>query len=339
MSFSLVRVKRKISCVPCRKKKVSCDGETPCQRCSNRKTPEECLYVKPGQAGRPPKNAVINKLILNRTHNNSNLNNLRSQFIFETIGYVKPTESVFINDDSSKNLCYFINTLFNNDEAIMQLAVVRVSKAIPFLPDIKITSLEDVYLWTTSENLNVLINRLSAVPLDNFTFVDAISAAVFQDMALKYFSEPQLRAPLGNPLTMMPSEQAVQLIHTFFIVSPHAIILNKSLLLQGYWTDSMDPVLLSVVYGTTIYMSKMLEGRPLGLWEAVDDEHRNVYLDYAYSLIQKSSSEVSFAKYQAVVLLGLFEIVFGHTKRALSILVCHLPRTYGSKLTLFPSRL
>ncbi|KAI8341966.1 hypothetical protein BC941DRAFT_510048 [Chlamydoabsidia padenii] len=322
MSLSLVRVKRKISCVSCRKRKVQCCGEHPCQRCINRKTPDECTYVKPGQAGRPPKNAVINKLVLNRTNKNENNNtsNLCNQFIFETVGYVKPTNSVFINNDSTKNLCYFINTLFNNDDAIMQIAVVRVTKAIPFTPDIKLYNLLEIYSGATSEILNVMISRISALTLDNFYSIDAIAAAVFQYLAFRYFSEPPLFRHVGNPLTTLPSEHAVQLINMFFEVSPHSIILNKTLLLQGYWTDSMDPLMLCVVYGTTIYLSKSLEGRPMRIWEAVDDENRNVFLDYTYVLVQKSSSEVSLSKYQAMVLLGLFEVLFGHSKRGLSIL-------------------
>ncbi|KAI8339344.1 hypothetical protein BC941DRAFT_372316 [Chlamydoabsidia padenii] len=316
MSLSIVKAKRKVSCLSCRVKKVRCDGGHPCIRCVNRNAPEQCTYSKPGQLGRPPKNAVVNKLVLNRTRTTST--QLYREFIFENVGYGIPLDSKFLNNDSSKNLYYFVDTFFSAGEAIMQLAVVRITKAIPYLPDIKMYDLLEHYVWSTVESLNVLVNRISALTLENFYMFDAIAAAVFQDLALKFFSDPGPELPVGNPLSTLAPQQAVQLIEAFFCISPHSLLLNKSLLLQGYWTDVVDPLLLCVVYGTTMYFSKLLDGRPVGLWEAVTRDTRNPFLDYAYALIQKSSSEVTLAKYQAVALLGLFESVFGHVKRGMA---------------------
>ncbi|CAO3595706.1 unnamed protein product [Absidia cylindrospora] len=179
------------------------------------------------------------------------------------------------------------------------------------------TNLVDIHLFSIVDLLNVVLNRISALSLDSFSYYDSISASIFQDMALKFFSEPPPTLPSISPLSTLSPHQAVYLINMFFTVNPNSIILNQTLILQGYWTDSIDPLLLCVIYGTTTYMQKMVNGQPLGLWEAADQMLRNPFLEYAYILLQKSSSEISLEKYQAVVLLGCFEVVFGFPKRGL----------------------
>ncbi|ORZ22078.1 hypothetical protein BCR42DRAFT_162199 [Absidia repens] len=316
MTLSVVKSKRKVSCLPCRYRKVKCCGGHPCQRCILRKAPDDCTFLKPGQVGRRPRNAVVNKLVLNRSKQTTSGNQYK-EFIFENVCYSMPTDAIFINNDSSKNLYYFIHTLFNYDDAIMQLAVSRVTKALPYIPEVKMYELLDLHVYATVELLNVVVNRISALPLDSFSFFDSISASVFQDMALKFFSEPPPTLPSINPLSTLSPHKAVYLIDTFFTVNPNSILLNQTLILQGYWTDSIDPLLLCVILGTSTYMEKMTKGQPLGLWEASDQMIRNPFLEYAYILVQKSSSEVSLEKYQAVVLLGLFEMVFGFPKRGI----------------------
>ncbi|ORZ05828.1 hypothetical protein BCR42DRAFT_384341 [Absidia repens] len=326
MSLAIVKAKKKVSCVVCRLAKVKCCGGQPCQRCSSRKIQNQCTYLKPGQVGRPAKNSVINRLVHNRTKQLPS-NSFFTEFIFENVGYSIPSNSKFINDDSTKNLYYFIDTFFNHDEAIMQLAVIRITKAIPHLPDIKMYDLLDLFTWSFQDILNIVVSRLGTIPLDSFCYFDSIAAAVFQDLALKFFSEPFPEIPIGNPLSTLSSHQCVRLIEAFFSVSPHCILLNKTIILQGYWTESIDPLLLCVIYGTTTYMSKLLEGQPVGLWDAVTHDIRNPFLEYAYCLIQKSSSKVSLAKFQAIVILGLFESIFGFPKRGmanlgLAFLIC-----------------
>ncbi|CAO3595733.1 unnamed protein product [Absidia cylindrospora] len=290
------------------------------------KNQNQCTYLKPGQVGRPAKNSVINKLVHNRTKQLAS-DNFFTEFIFENVGYSIPSNSKFINDDSTKNLYHFIDTFFNNGEAIMQLAVIRVTKAIPHLPDIKMYDLLELFTWTFQDILNIVVSRLGTIPLDNFCYFDSIAAAVFQDLALKFFSEPFPEIPIGNPLSTLSSHQCVRLIEAFFSISPHCILLNKTIILQGYWTESIDPLLFCVIYGTTTYMLKLLEGQPVGLWDAVTHDIRNPFLDYAYCLVQKSSSKVSLAKFQAMVILGLFESIFGFPKRGmanlgLAFLIC-----------------
>ncbi|KAI8081405.1 uncharacterized protein BX664DRAFT_340324 [Halteromyces radiatus] len=319
-SLSVVKTKRKVSCLPCRLKKVKCDGEQPkpCQRCLRRNMGEQCTYVKTGQVGRPPKNAVVNKLILNRPRQHSKT--FCKEFIFENIAYSLPTDIKFFDNDKFMDLNNFIDSFRMKDEAIMQLAIVRLTKAIPCLPDIVMYDILELYSWAISEVVNVIVSKISIVTLENFGYFDSIAAAVFQDMALKFFSEPAPQIPIGNPLSTLSSQQAIHLIDTFFSISPHSILLNKTLILQGYWTDSLDPWLLCVIYGTTTYLTRLLDGQPVRLWEATNRDIRNPFLDYAYFMLQRSSSTVSFAKFQAATLLGLFESMFGHPKRGMRVL-------------------
>ncbi|CAO3595730.1 unnamed protein product [Absidia cylindrospora] len=328
MSLSIVKAKRKVSCVVCRLAKVKCCGGQPCQQCSSRRIQSQCTYLKPGQVGRPPSNAVLNRLVLNKTKQLQG-NKLYTEFIFENIGYTLPSNSKFINGDSTKNLYYFMDNFFNhdNDNAIMQLALMRVSKAIPHLPEVKMYDLLGLLTWSFQDILNLVISRLGTIPLATYHYLESISAAVFQDMALKFFSEPFPEIPIGNPLSLLSSHQSVRLIETFFHINPHCILLNKTIILQGYWIENIDPLLLCVIYGTTTYLSKLLEGQPVGLWDAVTHDIRNPFLEYAYCLVQKSSSKVSLAKFQAMVILGLFESIFGFPRRStanlgLAFLIC-----------------
>ncbi|ORZ22104.1 hypothetical protein BCR42DRAFT_344709 [Absidia repens] len=328
MSLSVVKSKKKVSCIVCRAAKVKCCGGQPCQRCASRRIQSQCTYLKPGQVGRPPSNAVQNRLVLKNIKQLQG-NNSYTEFIFENIGYTIPSDSKFINDDSTKNLYYFMDSFFNhdNDNAIMQLAVIRLANAIPHLPEIKIYDLLGMYTWSFQDILNIVVNRLGTIPLATYGYLYSISSALFQDLALKFFSEPFAEIPIGNPLSLLSSYQSIRLIEAFFRINPHCILLNKTIILQGYWIENIDPLLLCVIYGTTTYLSKLLDGQPVGLWDAVTRDIRNPFLEYAYCLVQKSSSKVSLAKFQAMVILGLFESLFGFPRRSmanigLAFLIC-----------------
>ncbi|CAO3636314.1 unnamed protein product [Cunninghamella echinulata] len=185
---------------------------------------------------------------------------------------------------------------------------------------IKMFDLIETYSWTACEIPNIFLTRFSSLSLGNANDYNSIASAVFQDLAYKFYVEPPLTNLLENPLLLISSQEAVRLIECFFCVHPASIILNKTLLLQAFWTDAVDTLLLSTIYGIATYLSKLLEGKPVGLWEASNSDQRNVYLDYAYFLLSKSSSEVNLSKFQAVVLLGLFESNFGFPKRGMAIL-------------------
>ncbi|KAG0171692.1 hypothetical protein DFQ30_000526 [Apophysomyces sp. BC1015] len=139
-----------------------------------------------------------------------------------------------------------------------------------------------------------------------------------------------------NPLNSLPSCTAVRLIECFFRVHPYSVLFNKTLLLQSYWTDTVDPLLLSVVFGTTTYKSQILEGKPVMFWHAGVRGNRNSFLDYAYYLLSKVSSEATLSRYQAVVLLALFELAFGYPKRGVALF--SLSYMIGTKLGVYESK-
>ncbi|CAO3630904.1 unnamed protein product [Mucor hiemalis] len=105
------------------------------------------------------------------------------------------------------------------------------------------------------------------------------------------------------------------------------------MLLQSYWTDKTDPLLLTVVYGTTIFKSQLLDGKPLELWDALNKKKRNPFLDYAHVLLSKATPEATPSRYQAIVLLALFEVTFGFPKRGMSLF--GLSFMFAARLGLF----
>ncbi|CAO3595705.1 unnamed protein product [Absidia cylindrospora] len=326
MDSSIVnKTQRKISCLSCRSKKVKCDGGRPCSRCVKKDGGDQCTYAKQRPLGRPAKNAVVNKLILSRTKQHASIGGGTCRdFIIENLAYTIPAGNKFLHDDKTKNLLYFIDTYFTDifKTAVTQLAIVRASNNNYSITsaDVKMYDLLETHNWTATELVNIFISKSSSLPLDEAHDYNSVAAALFQEVAFKFFDELPMTPPLVNPLVTLPTQQAVRLIECFFCIHPHSFMLNKTLFLQGFWTDSVDPLLLCAVYGTTTYFARMLEGKPVHLWEAADHQQRNPFLDYAYYLLQKSSSAATLVKYQAVILLGIFESVYGYPKRGMAML-------------------
>ncbi|KAI9309081.1 hypothetical protein BJ944DRAFT_173607 [Cunninghamella echinulata] len=315
----VAKSKRKISCAVCRLKKIKCDGNKPfCQQCRKRGIQNQCVYVKPGLLGRPPKNSVVNKLVLNQAKQTNNINNMCKEFIFENLVYTIHTDSKFINNDKNINLYSLLNTLTNFEEPLQQIAVYRAKNAIPYMPEIRMYDVVELFSWSTGETMNIFIEKISSLSLQMFIYYEPVSSYFFQKMMFLFCNESLPQPPLQSPITSLSSEKAVELIDLFFTIHPHSIALNKTLLLQGYWTDAIDPLLLCVIYGTTIYFSRLLEGKHVGIWHAMDEETRNPFLDYAYFLLYKANSEATLSKYQALTLLGLFESIFGYPKRGIT---------------------
>ncbi|KAI8081406.1 uncharacterized protein BX664DRAFT_340325 [Halteromyces radiatus] len=331
MNVSIVKTKRKTSCLPCRSKKVKCDGELPCQRCVNKNTGDQCSYAQQRPLGRRPKNAVINKLVLDRKRQQTSYEFCKD-FIIENLAYTIPSGTKFLHNDKTKNLHYFLDSYFTDTfaAAVTQLAMIRLSNAPSVMPEVKMYDLLETHTWTAIELTNIFNSSISTIPQEGAYEYNSIASGVFQDLAFKFFAELPVDPYSINPLTTLSTQQAIRLIECFFSIHPFSQLLNKTLLLQGFWTDSVDPLLLCAVYGTAIYFSRMLEGRPVGLWEAVNRNERNPYLDYAYFLLQKSSTEATVVKYQAVILLGMFETSYGFPKRGMSLL--GLAYMMGSKL-------
>ncbi|ORX50164.1 hypothetical protein DM01DRAFT_1308461 [Hesseltinella vesiculosa] len=317
----LIVAKRKISCLPCRSRKVKCDGHSPCHRCIKRN--DTCTYQPPGKAGRPANNAVMNRFVkLKQERKQKQPQAFYNDFIFETLSYTIHTDTKYISTNHSLTLGGFLEPFFQRMTVpIRQWAEQRIVHAIPFIPDIVMYDLYGFHAWNTMEIVNVVVSRISSLGIKHFNFYDPVAAAVFLDLAFKFLGE-KIRPPLTfNPLTSLDSDTAITLIDNFFKVHPQAFLLNKTLVLQGYWLKTIDPMLLAAILGTTIYFSRMLDNKPVRLWDAIDKENRNPFLEYAHDLLHRSTTAASFSKYQASVLLGLFDSTFGLPKRGMGTMV------------------
>ncbi|KAF7727870.1 hypothetical protein EC973_006983 [Apophysomyces ossiformis] len=314
--------KRKVSCLPCRAKKVKCDGQKPCQRCLQKNLEHECVYKRPGPVGRPPKNAVVNKLVLSRANQNSYLSStVCAEFIFEhgpsTSAARRPK---YIGESKDVRLSEYINTIFasffRSGLNLNSTLIRRNAEVSKIAAHIKMYDLLNYFTWLNTDLVNILITRAGQMQLEHYVDMSATMNALSLDTTNDFF-EPY--PDMINPLNSLPPQQATRLIECFFSIHPYSVILNKTTLLQRYWTDTADPLLLSVVYGTTVFKSRMLEGKPLTLWQASTPANRNPFLDYAYYLLSSMSSETTLSRYQAVILLGLFELTFGYPKRGMAL--------------------
>lgn len=346
---------RKISCLPCRIKKVKCDGQKPCERCQIRSL--SCVYQKSGAVGRPPKNAVVNKLTLGRiantgSHNSSTThvmtnNPFCKEFIFEHAVKAAP-KKLTNNNNKDLGLDYYVNNLFFSYFSKQHDRFYsKRYQHLTSLPKFKIFNLTQYFTWMSSDIANVFTRRISKLKLVYYTELDFSTFALRYDYSSVFFETPSHENNLTaakdsagiNPLASLPPQQAVRLIECFFGIHPYSNLLNKTKLLQAYWTDSANPLLLSVVYGTTIHKSQLLDGKPLELWESLhhNRKKKNPFIDHAYYLLSKESTEATVEKYQAVVLLALFESVFGYPKKGLTLF--GLSFLLGAKLGLYNSQL
>ncbi|KAI9245038.1 hypothetical protein EDC94DRAFT_571986 [Helicostylum pulchrum] len=304
--------KRKVSCLPCRLKKVKCNGEKPCQRCVDKET--ECTYLKPGAVGRPPKNAVVNKLVLSK-----NTSSFCREFIFEHISLMPVlTPTRYIQDSNQMNLSHHLNCIFR---AYFKRNTRRIANGeyAEVTPKVRIYDLTHYFTWMAADMANILIRRISKLKLTYYSDLEFSTTALAYDCGTSFF-EPPKEDPLSiNPLNSLPPEQAIKLIECFFCIHPYAFMLNKTMVLQSYWTDTIDALLLAVIYGTTIFKSQLLEGKPLELWDALNKRKRNPFLDYAHVLLSKVNAEATLSRYQAIVLLAMFEVTFGFPKRGMTL--------------------
>ncbi|KAI8149417.1 hypothetical protein BJV82DRAFT_662721 [Fennellomyces sp. T-0311] len=319
--------KRKVSCLPCRLKKVKCDGNKPCQRCQAKDT--ECQYAKPAPVGRPPKNAVVNKLVLNR--NEGPISNLGSssqckEFIFEHVSYTKQTNTEsFMFGGKEVGLNYYVNEIYNSffgpdNAASAEIAesATMAGELAKLVNNVKMYDMLQYFTWMTADVVNIVLRRFSRLPLDNYIEPEFTKYSLQLDQSKDFFDD-SLKTTV-NPLNSLPPQQATRLIEIFFCIHPYSLMFNKTIILQSYWTDSADPLLMTVIYGTTAHISQLLDGKPVALWETSTCRgQRNTFINYAYVILNKSTAEASLSKYQALILLALFEVTFGYSKRGMSL--------------------
>ncbi|KAI8341912.1 hypothetical protein BC941DRAFT_414866 [Chlamydoabsidia padenii] len=227
-----------------------------------------------------------------------------------------------------------------------------VTYPLPEKPRLKFNNLQLLYTWWISMSVNLLIKRASKLQLETYS-VPSLTLYMFQ-MNDNYSHMPQYgssttatayptntippisnttssssipslspkhqHSTQSNPLRSLPPEQAINLINDFFLVHPHAILINKAKLINDYWADTANPLLLSVIYGTTQCFSQILHGAPVLLWESGTETNRNPFLNYAHSLLEILPTTPSVTTYQATVILALFEIIWGYSKVGMSLL-------------------
>lgn len=322
---------RKISCLPCRSKKAKCDGQAPCCRCVRNSRENQCIYPKMRTFGRPPKNAVFHTSVTMGTSSRANENLVCREFIFE---YDQNTSS---NND--KELIQQPNLKIHKDiEEIFSLhlqrgsalreKMLRTNQFISKPRHIKMTGLAQQFSWLGSSMANIAIKRIGQIQLESFHDPEiALSCFIRPEAITRFFYFSQKPMPASDPLNSLPTDNALKLIDYFFQYQPYCILVNKTRLLQEYWDDTADPFLLSVIYGTTLYSSQILEGKPLILYEASEDSKRNPFLNYAYILLEKKLNageagitSTKLSSYQAAVILGVFEVLFGLPKHGMTIL-------------------
>ncbi|CAO3628466.1 unnamed protein product [Cunninghamella echinulata] len=230
---------------------------------------------------------------------------------------------------------------------------------LPEKPKFKFYCLKRFFTWWASLTVSLLIKRTSRCKLETYT-VPSLALYMFQMNdaqhniknfipANEFFSlheknyhhhsikqQQQQQHPLqseqeqeqneknknkmNSPLQSLPPEQAMSFIDTFFCVHPFSILINKTKLIQDYWSDTATPLLLSVIYGTTLCFHQHAQGLPVGLWESNNEDNRNPFLNYAYVLLKESAIVPNADNYRAIVILALFENLWGYSKLGMSLL-------------------
>ncbi|KAI8883142.1 hypothetical protein K501DRAFT_333567 [Backusella circina FSU 941] len=318
---------RKISCLECRRKKTKCDGQSPCERCIS-KGITQCMYSKLKAPGRPFKNATITKLSLS---GNTEKVSFCKEFILEN---VEPKTMKSKRDDQSLTgiLNKSFSTVFKHYQASLALNH-KLKQQIASIPDrVYLTGLTHLFMGTICFISGIMIRRLSNLRLNYYTETSFLIYAINKDRSYHFFETPAPNAVVSNPLISLPPDEAIKLIDCFFELDPCSIVLNKTVILKKYWSDTADPLIMSVIYGSALAKLPLKENQPLELWSAWDKKNSNPFLQYAYTLLLNTNTQVTPNVYIATCLLAVFEGCFGFLKRALALFSVII--TMGARLGL-----
>ncbi|GAN10250.1 hypothetical protein MAM1_0334d09788 [Mucor ambiguus] len=201
-------------------------------------------------------------------------------------------------------------------------------KGYQLSPRFKLRSLHQHFTWLSTSLVNLTVKRTCQLfNIDSFVDPElTITAFMREEKVNIFFFNTNNQYNLSSPLRSIPTEQAMQLINYFFQLHPYHILLNKTKLLQDYWNDSVEPLLLCAIYGISIYTcQQIVKGGSYKLW----DMQRNPFLNYAYVLMERFfkqrnlrgiKSPSSLGNYQAAVILGIFETMFGLPKHGMTII-------------------
>jgi len=260
------------------------------------------------------------------------------QFVYENLSFsgltdysklfTSPYQRDHVSEDGTK-LSDFISGIFSvyfgsglrfddSEDATPSAALVERGDTIFQLLDLK-----QHYTWLASEAISYVIAKTSGLKLSNLKVLNLYSHILKEDRSKVFFDRERERfftqTIRQTPLKSLTPQQALQLIEVLFTVHPWApFILNRTQILQQYFTESGDPLLLSVMFGVSKYFAKqMSEGNITSA--AVRRGDTNEFLNYAHSILEETSAKPTLPKLQAVVLLSYFEITYGQAKKGTTL--------------------
>lgn len=281
-----------------------------CSRCIKNSRQDQCVYPKPRTFGRPPKKAILHKNIVSTSCR---------EFIFEGEAQQKRRE-LTRKDPKVVDIERIFKLYMERGKSLSSKLYRKGGDGEDSRKAKKILQNMEVFSAMTSNVVHLTLKR-SCQLLDLKSYFDpelTILAFVKTEQIDKFF----FNRCTATPLNSVPTEEATRLFHCFFQFNPHCILLNKTRLLESYWNDSIEPLLLSVVYGIAVSLDQQDVADEKLYAFSLRKNKRNPFLDYAYTLLEYicSNQVVSLGNYQAIVLLSIYEIKFGLAKHGMTML-------------------
>ncbi|RUS21896.1 hypothetical protein BC937DRAFT_91147 [Endogone sp. FLAS-F59071] len=322
----------KTSCLLCRTKKIRCDGEKPCARCKARNA--ECVYRESsGQVGRPPKNAVLNKMVSQRpkgaTQNifvleNLNWNAIREgAVLFNSRGPYSGSCEWGEDQKMIESLSSFYSRYFKKFS--ISCLPSDCLEDYPEYPVVSVrnSSLGFVFLREISSSVvmsdivQMISTKISSLPVNQYGNIRHYSRNIARDTSTSFQDQlPQPAVSIPNPIKALSAQQALQLIDCFFYLHPFSIILNKTLVLQQFWTDTGDPLLYSAMFASASSLSNI----PVFGKDKLNARPGEVFLAHAYSIITSNYSTYTLSKLQAFIILAWHENTIDNGKKGTSLM-------------------
>ncbi|ORX59375.1 hypothetical protein DM01DRAFT_1404949 [Hesseltinella vesiculosa] len=340
---------KRASCLSCRTRKVKCDRSQPaCARCI--RVQSNCVYPPRRMLGRPPKNALIpsKSKIKSSVHVQQQKGTIR-EFIFENVDAAPSPPPTSM--DKTKSIAHWfqmsmavagsdwivlckhqaeaygnVQTLLNafyafyRERAQIIHAYFSSAKCTPEPPKAKFSSIHDSSYFVWSQMMRTFVQNIGRIRLQTThtaSYVLYIFCRPWEPLTTRVPAPPSIH----HPLQSVPPQQATALINDFFDHNPCASMVNKTQLLHDYWHDTANPFLLAVVFGTSQYYANLNCGIPMAFWDHVNGKDHNPFLSFAYALLDTIHVKTANpSDYQGLLILSLFEGMWGSPKMGMSLL-------------------
>ncbi|KAL1917846.1 uncharacterized protein VTP21DRAFT_3680 [Calcarisporiella thermophila] len=165
--------------------------------------------------------------------------------------------------------------------------------------------------FTTSEMLSLIIQRMSSLSV-----ADRPSKVVPRSTA----NEPK-KSELAlvlfdhlDPLKSISFQQAIALINAWFVRAGFPTVICRSQMIQNYGTRQMDPFLYAAFFGNAAHISGIQYDGPSS------GKRGSLFIDYAFSLLEKQPDEVSLTRLQGLFILAGHMIAIGYTNKGLLLM-------------------